>query len=105
MSVGGTVVRLYTKTGRLVRHRTAGGGGDGLQWRPATNSTEWPRQGLERAVTDDFSANGAFLSFSESRQRLGTDLAIDTLRIHDADTVGVAMHLGGKVFDAPLYIR
>jgi len=44
--------------------------------------------GGPRSVTDDYSANGAFLSYFESRQRLGLGLAIDTLRIHDADTNG-----------------
>jgi aryl-alcohol dehydrogenase-like predicted oxidoreductase len=95
--VDGEPVYVYTKTGRLIRHRIESGDGaeddDELAWRPAgpahgPTMAQWPAPGAPRVVTDDFSANGAFLSFAESRQRLGGGLAIDTLRIHDADTVG-----------------
>ena len=90
LEVGGEPVFIYTKTGRLVRERT---GGDSLGWRPAgsgaTGAQQWPISGeAPRTITDDFSANGAFLSHGESLQRLAGDLKIDTLRIHDADTVG-----------------
>ena len=93
--VDGEPVYIYTKTGRLIRHRIESDaeGADELAWRPAgpahgPTMAQWPEPGAPRMVTDDFSANGAFLSFAESRQRLGGGLAIDTLRIHDADTVG-----------------
>ena len=91
--VDGEPVYIYTKTGRLIRHRIETDD-DELAWRPAgpahgPTMAQWPAPGAApRMVTDDFSANGAFLSFAESRQRLGGGLAIDTLRIHDADTVG-----------------
>ena len=70
-----------------------------LGWRPAGSHADgeqqWPpgpgREG--RTITDDFSANGAFLSHGESRQRLGEGLSIDTLRIHDADTVRLTLEL------------
>ena len=86
MRVGGEAVYIYTKTGRLIRERVSDAGPHGLAWRPAGSSHQWPRE--NRMVTDDFSANGAFLSHTESLQRLGGSLRIDTLRIHDADTVG-----------------
>jgi hypothetical protein len=73
-------IYIYTKTGRLIREwidaesrmgwRPAGPGADGTQ--------QWPAVGGRRIVTDDFNANGAFLSHSESRQRLGDDSRIDT---------------------------
>jgi hypothetical protein len=90
MEVGGDPIYIYTKTGRLIRERIDAE--SGLGWRPAgpgaDGAQQWPAVGGRRIVTDDFSANGAFLSHGESRQRLGGDLRIDTLRIHDADTVG-----------------
>lgn len=90
MEVGGDPIYIYTKTGRLVREWV--NAESGLGWRPAglgaDGAEQWPAVGGRRIVTDDFSANGAFLSHSESRQRLGGDLRVDTLRIHDADTVG-----------------
>ena len=90
--VGGTPVRLYTKTGRLVRQLQEPPASPGeLQWRPsiaeAETSSSMPQH--NRVITNDYSANGAFLSFSESQHRLGGGrLAIDTLRIHDADSNG-----------------
>lgn len=123
MRVGGEAVKLYTKTGRLIRQQVSDAPEGELQWRPAGPGPEaGPQLGLalgqqwpatDGMVTDDYTANGAFLSYSESRQRLGPGLAIDTLvrtpplpspncsehgwlragatvvqRIHDADTNG-----------------
>lgn len=79
--VDGTEVHVITKTGRLVRQRT----NDGLGWRPQPGGGIVPK--AERAIADDFSANGAFVSYSESMERLGVP-AIDTLRMHDADSCG-----------------
>jgi D-threo-aldose 1-dehydrogenase len=85
----GQPIRLHTKTGRLVRaqrqqHASASDGG--LGWRPCSAEQPWPSE-PGGVITDDYSANGAFLSHHESRQRL-QGLRIDTLRIHDADTNG-----------------
>lgn len=89
IEVGGEAVYIYTKTGRLIRERLSDATGSGLAWRPAAVAQPWPQpENGNRIVTDDFSANGAFLSHAESLQRLGGSLQIDTLRIHDADTVG-----------------
>ena len=92
---------------RLVRQGLSDDAASGeLPWRPAGTAgghtgQQWPPPGhsgrpgdadaaMPRVVTDDFSASGAFLSLAESQQRLGgaPPLAIDTLRIHDADTAG-----------------
>eukprot|EP01052_Picozoa_sp_SAG31_P042624 SAG31_NODE_6829_length_1875_cov_4.819820_2_plen_321_part_00 len=119
MTVGDEPIRVYTKTGRLVRQKVERTGcGTAVGFRPATSAgatTAWPTKGIVlycilycmgwfisiisllvslptkgagRFITDDFSANGAFLSHAESRERLGPGLPIHTLRIHDADTVG-----------------
>ena len=91
MSVGGEAVKLYTKTGRLIRRQVSDAPEGELQWRPAgpgpeagpqlglTLGQQWPA--TDGVVTDDYTANGAFLSYSESRQRLGPGLAIHTLVI------------------------
>eukprot|EP01043_Picozoa_sp_COSAG02_P013970 COSAG02_NODE_567_length_20212_cov_18.927460_4_plen_290_part_00 len=79
--VDGTEVHVITKTGRLVRRRTD----DGLGWRPQPRGGIVPK--AERAIADDFSANGAFVSYTESMERLRVP-AIDTLRMHDADSCG-----------------
>jgi len=91
--VGGSPVKVITKTGRLVRCRTD----DSLGWRPAPDGAIVPKS--ERAIADDFSANGAFVSYAESMQRLGVP-AIDTLRMHDADSCGGP---GAKFFSGPVF--
>lgn len=106
MYVGGVEVKIYTKTGRLVRRRIRGASEGDLGWRPGPPQEEpgsgssQPIPKRERGITDDFSANGAFLSYSESRARLighdadgyphsqHTPARVDTLRMHDADTAG-----------------
>lgn len=79
--VNGTEVHVITKTGRLIRRRTD----DTLGWRPLSSGGIVPKG--ERTIADDFSANGAFVSYAESMERLGVP-AIDTLRMHDADSCG-----------------
>eukprot|EP01043_Picozoa_sp_COSAG02_P024755 COSAG02_NODE_1365_length_13037_cov_4.315659_1_plen_616_part_00 len=97
MTVGGERVAIHTKTGRLVRHQqvppTPAQADGELAWRPAElGGRQWPQRlgptATDAVVTNDYTANGAFLSFSESRERLGADLEIHSLRIHDADSNG-----------------
>jgi hypothetical protein len=84
MFVGGDEVRVITKTGRLVRQRVTVAGSE-LGWRPAMGVV--PKS--ERTVTDDYSASGAFVSYAESRARMGAGVAnVHTLRMHDADSCG-----------------
>ena len=91
MAVDGEQVRIHTKTGRLIRQKQPEAPPNELAWRPA-ESQQWPQRlgpaAAEAVVTNDYSANGAFLSHSESRQRMGEDFAIHSLRIHDADSNG-----------------
>jgi aryl-alcohol dehydrogenase-like predicted oxidoreductase len=82
--VGGTEVHVITKVGRLVRQR-ADADDDALGWRPVAAGGIVPKE--LRAIADDFSASGAFISHAESMLRLGVP-AIDTLRMHDADSCG-----------------
>ena len=96
MTVGGEQVAIHTKTGRLIRQQlpSAQAAPGELPWRPAEPGAgrQWPQRvgptAVEGMVTNDYSANGAFLSFAESRERLGADLTIHSLRIHDADSNG-----------------
>ena len=107
MIVGGKEVRIYTKTGRLVRRRIKDAPEGDLGWRPAevvkvtedgahgprrvgpvTVEKTLPIPKNQRGIADDFSANGAFTSYAESLGRLGTHARVHTLRMHDADTAG-----------------
>ena len=82
----GQPLKIYTKCGRLVRRKQPALRPGELGWRPACCGRPWPA-GTDGIITDDYSANGAFLSYTESRERL-QGLAIHTLRIHDPDTNG-----------------
>ena len=67
--VGGKEVKIITKTGRLVRRRIRNApASEPLGWRPAAPGEYIPKN--QRAITDDFTANGAFISYAESRARL-----------------------------------
>lgn len=98
ITVGGERVAIHTKTGRLIRqhqhqHQQQEEAVRELAWRPAEpGGRQWPQRlgptAAAAVVTNDYTANGAFLSFAESRERLGADLEIHSLRIHDADSSG-----------------